>query len=110
MWQSGDVLRPQRPGDGYSVWGRWTDGVLSEWCVDFRAPLVRTEHGFDTPDHEWDLIIPADGSPYRWKDVEHFEERCARAASTPKRRTPCARRPPPSWTSSSAARAVGAVA
>ncbi|KUL28992.1 DUF402 domain-containing protein [Streptomyces regalis] len=75
VWQSGGVLQLQRPGDGYSVWGRWEDGVLSEWYVNFQAPLVRTERGFDTLDHELDLIIPGDGSPYRWKDVEHFEER-----------------------------------
>lgn len=76
VWQSSGVLQLQRPGDGYSVWGRWADdGTLSEWYVNFQAPLVRTELGFDTLDHELDLVIPGDGSAYRWKDVEHFEER-----------------------------------
>ncbi|MFJ7409773.1 DUF402 domain-containing protein [Streptomyces sp. NPDC098077] len=76
VWQSSGVLQLQRPGDGYSVWGRWADdGALSEWYVNFQAPLVRTELGFDTLDHELDLVIPGDGSAYRWKDVEHFDER-----------------------------------
>ncbi|RPK92154.1 MULTISPECIES: DUF402 domain-containing protein [Streptomyces] len=76
VWQSSGVLQLQRPGDGYSVWGRWADdGTLSEWYVNFQAPLVRTKLGFDTLDHELDLVIPGDGSAYRWKDVEHFEER-----------------------------------
>ncbi|WP_240800582.1 DUF402 domain-containing protein [Streptomyces sp. ICN441] len=74
-WQSGGVLQLQRPGDGYAVWGRWDGDGLREWYVNFQAPFIRTERGFDTLDHELDLIIPGDGSPYRWKDVEAFEER-----------------------------------
>ncbi|MFI2778366.1 DUF402 domain-containing protein [Streptomyces sp. ALB3] len=82
-WQSSGVLQLQRDGEAYSVWGRWDGGVLVEWYVNFQAPLVRTERGFDTLDHELDLIIPGDGSPHRWKDVEHFEERVRTGGFTP---------------------------
>ncbi|WP_049564762.1 DUF402 domain-containing protein [Streptomyces sp. SBT349] len=75
LWRSSGVLQLQRPGEGYAVWARWEEGALREWYVNFQAPFVRTDRGFDTLDHELDLIIPGDGSPYRWKDVDHFEER-----------------------------------
>ena len=37
--------------------------------------MRRTERGFDTLDPELDLVLPADGSGYVSKDVDHFEER-----------------------------------
>ncbi|MFE0237546.1 DUF402 domain-containing protein, partial [Streptomyces sp. NPDC058991] len=83
VWQSSGVLQLQRPGEGYAVWGRWESGGLKEWYVNFQAPYTRTARGFDTLDHELDLVIPGDGSPYRWKDVEHFEERVRTGGFTP---------------------------
>ncbi|MFI9645593.1 DUF402 domain-containing protein [Streptomyces sp. NPDC052040] len=74
-WQSEGVLQLQRTGDAYSVWARWSDGQFEGWYVNFQEPLRRTGRGYDTLDQELDLWIPGDGSPYRWKDVEEFEER-----------------------------------
>ncbi|MFE2063286.1 DUF402 domain-containing protein, partial [Streptomyces sp. NPDC059467] len=74
-WQSEGVLQLQRPGDGYSVWARHSGGEFSDWYVNFQEPMRRTERGFDTLDQELDLLLPADGSPYRWKDEDHFAER-----------------------------------
>ncbi|MCS0635764.1 DUF402 domain-containing protein [Streptomyces sp. LP05-1] len=82
-WQSGGVLQLQRPGENYAVWGRWENGTLREWYVNFQAPFSRTDRGFDTLDHELDLVIPGDGAPYRWKDVDHFEERVRAGGFTP---------------------------
>ncbi|MEV6781975.1 DUF402 domain-containing protein [Streptomyces sp. NPDC051098] len=74
-WQSTGVLQLQRAGDGYAVWARWQGAELKDWYVNFQRPMRRTKRGFDTLDQELDLLIPADGSPFMWKDVEHFEER-----------------------------------
>ncbi|MFD5465858.1 DUF402 domain-containing protein [Kitasatospora sp. NPDC127059] len=82
-WQSEDVLQLQRPGDGYAVWARYQGGELVDWYVNFQEPLRRTGRGFDTLDQELDLVIPADGSAYRWKDVDHFEERVRSGGFTP---------------------------
>jgi|tagenome__1003787_1003787.scaffolds.fasta_scaffold20812919_2 hypothetical protein len=74
-WKSEGVLQLTRPGDGYSVWARYEGGEFTGWYVNFQEPMRRTERGFDTLDHELDLVLPGDGSPYRWKDEDHFEER-----------------------------------
>ncbi|WP_406193032.1 DUF402 domain-containing protein [Kitasatospora sp. NBC_01560] len=74
-WQSEGVLQLQRPGDGYAVWARRSGGEFTDWYVNFQEPMRRTDRGFDTLDQELDLLLPADGSPPRWKDVDHFEER-----------------------------------
>ncbi|MEV5237909.1 DUF402 domain-containing protein [Streptomyces cinnamoneus] len=75
VWQSDGVLQLQRPGDGYAVWARWDGPRFAGWYVNFQEPMRRTPGGFDTLDQELDLWIPGDGSPYRWKDVDDFEER-----------------------------------
>ncbi|MFJ8076283.1 DUF402 domain-containing protein [Streptomyces sp. NPDC096176] len=74
-WQSTGVLQLQRAQDGYAVWARWQGAELKDWYINFQRPMRRTERGFDTLDQELDLVIPADGSGYAWKDVDHFEER-----------------------------------
>ena len=33
--------------------------------------------GFDTDDHGIDIVVPADGSPWRWKDVDDPEAMAA---------------------------------
>ncbi|GCD33824.1 hypothetical protein OEIGOIKO_01548 [Streptomyces chrestomyceticus JCM 4735] len=74
-WQSPGVLQLQRPGDGYAVWLFWKGREFSGWYINFQEPMRRHATGFDTLDQELDIWIPGDGSPYRWKDVEQFEER-----------------------------------
>jgi hypothetical protein len=43
------------------------------WYVNLEEPLRRTELGFDTLDHELDVIIELDGS-WRWKDEDDLAE------------------------------------
>jgi len=74
-WRSEGVLQLQRPGDGYAVWARRGGGEFTDWYVNFQEPMRRTDRGFDTLDQELDLLLPADGSPHRWKDEDHFEAR-----------------------------------
>jgi hypothetical protein len=65
FWQSEGVLQLQRPGDGYAVWARRSGGEFTDWYVNFQEPMRRTDRGLDTLDQELDLLLPADGSPYR---------------------------------------------
>ncbi|MFB7671850.1 DUF402 domain-containing protein [Kitasatospora purpeofusca] len=84
-WRSPGVLQLQRPGEAHAIWAfrdPETDG-LSGWYVNFQDPYRITAEGVDTLDHELDLWIPADGGPYRWKDVEAFEERARTGGFTP---------------------------
>ncbi|MEU4213137.1 DUF402 domain-containing protein [Streptomyces sp. NPDC026206] len=57
-------------------WVFWSDDrSRHDWYINFQRPFRRTTHGIDTLDLELDIWVPGDGSPYRWKDVDHFEER-----------------------------------
>jgi hypothetical protein len=70
-WTGSRVLQVHRAGDRYSVWKVFDiDGVFTHWYVNFEAPYVRHDDGYDTDDHGIDVVIPADGSPWRWKDVD----------------------------------------
>jgi predicted RNA-binding protein associated with RNAse of E/G family len=64
------------------VWKVFTEGVFVHWYINVEAPIVRRPDGtgggkFDTDDHGIDLVIPADGSPWRWKDVDDPEAMAA---------------------------------
>ncbi len=43
------------------------------WYVNLEEPLRRTDVGFDTLDHELDVIVELDGS-WRWKDEDDLAE------------------------------------
>ena len=49
------------------------DGSAHSWYVNLEEPLRRTELGFDTLDHEHDVIVELDGS-WRWKDEDDLAE------------------------------------
>lgn len=48
-------------------WSPWS------WYVNLEEPLRRTALGFDTLDHELDVIVELDGS-WRWKDEDDLAE------------------------------------
>jgi hypothetical protein len=50
-----------------------SDWSPHSWYVNLEEPLRRTEIGFDTLDHELDVIIELDGS-WRWKDEDDLAE------------------------------------
>ena len=73
-WAGTTVLQLHRDGDPYSVWLFSTGGTPTHWYVNLEAPLVRRPDGtgggaFETDDHGLDIVVPLDGSPWRWKDV-----------------------------------------
>jgi predicted RNA-binding protein associated with RNAse of E/G family len=49
------------------------DGSPHSWYVNLEEPLRRTGLGFDTLDHEIDVIVELDGS-WRWKDEDDLAE------------------------------------
>ena len=49
------------------------DGSPHSWYVNLEEPLRRTGLGFDTLDHELDVIVELDGS-WRWKDEDDLAE------------------------------------
>jgi len=81
-WTGPTVLQLRRDGDPYSVWKSFSDGVFTHWYLNVEAPIVRRPDGaggggFDTDDHGIDIVVPADGSPWRWKDVDDPEAMAA---------------------------------
>lgn len=75
-WLSAGVVQLHQPGAGHAIWVTHdlADESFAGWYVNFQAPFVRGPHGFDTLDHELDLLIPPAGE-YKWKDQDSFEEK-----------------------------------
>jgi hypothetical protein len=59
VWEQTDVLMLAVPGESHAVWVMWEHGqtVLRCWYVNLESPLFRTPIGFDTMDHELDIVI-----------------------------------------------------
>jgi hypothetical protein len=75
-WTGHGALMLQRPGDAHAIWVFW-DGPYRElgcWYVNLQDPFRRTPHGYDTQDHELDLILHPDGRVER-KDEELLDVR-----------------------------------
>jgi hypothetical protein len=83
-WAGHGVLMLHRPGDAYSVWHFWSgpERRFSAWYLNLQDPFVRTSVGFDTADHELDVIVRPDGS-WEFKDDELLEQRVADGRYTP---------------------------
>ena len=75
-WEGHGVLMLQRPDDAYSVWHFWTgpDRDFECWYINLQDPFMRTPIGFDTEDHELDIVIDVSGE-WHFKDVELLDER-----------------------------------
>jgi hypothetical protein len=75
-WHGTDILMLAVPGQAHSVWAMWgqAGAGLQCWYVNLETPRQRTPIGFDTMDHELDLVISPDRSNWRWKDEEAFYE------------------------------------
>jgi predicted RNA-binding protein associated with RNAse of E/G family len=74
LYDEAHVLSFSWPDTWYAVllffrpdWSPWS------WYVNLQEPLRKTRVGFDTLDHELDVIVEFDGS-WRWKDEEELAE------------------------------------
>jgi hypothetical protein len=76
IWEETDVLMIAAPGEAHAVWIMWERGhtKLRFWYINLETPLLRTPIGFDTMDHELDIVISPDLSKWHWKDEEAFIE------------------------------------
>jgi hypothetical protein len=76
VWEETDVLMLAVPGESHAVWIMWEQGhtKLRCWYINLETPLLRTPIGFDTMDHELDIVIIPNRSGWRWKDEEAFRE------------------------------------
>jgi hypothetical protein len=62
-WTGHGTLIVQRPGDAYAIQHFWTgdDRRFERWYINLQAPMRRTAMGYDTDDHELDLVVWPDG-------------------------------------------------
>lgn len=70
-WTRTHVLSFAWPSAGHAVLHFWDESWTPEcWYVNVEAPLRRFELGFDTFDHDLDVVIEPDRSAWRWKDED----------------------------------------
>jgi hypothetical protein len=70
-WTTAHVLSFAWPGAGYAVLHFWDEAWAPVcWYVNVEAPLRRSPFGFDTLDHDLDVVIEPDRSSWRWKDEQ----------------------------------------
>jgi hypothetical protein len=83
-WSGHGTLALHRPGDRYAVFVFWEEPArrFACWYVNFQDPFRRTPIGFDTLDHELDLVVEPDGT-WWLKDVDGLELRVAEGRFTP---------------------------
>jgi uncharacterized protein DUF402 len=74
VWERNRLLRFTPREASYSVDHYWRedDGEFLGYQINFQDTLRRTAIGFDTFDHEIDIVVRPDGS-WHWKDVDSFE-------------------------------------
>lgn len=91
-WSGSTVLQVQRDGDAHAAWKFFDpDGAFTHWYVNFQAPVVRAADArgggaFETADHGIDIVFPADGSPWQWKDVDDPDAMVAAGRISPDER------------------------
>ncbi len=75
-WQGHGMLMLQRPGDAYAVFVFWhgPEREFRSWYLNLQEPFRRSATGYDTHDHELDLILHPDGR-VEWKDDELLDVR-----------------------------------
>jgi hypothetical protein len=70
-WTGSHVASWGWPGAGAAVLHFWDEAwVPKHWYVNVEAPLRRFELGFDTFDHDLDIVVEPDRSSWRWKDED----------------------------------------
>lgn len=68
-WTGTHVLSFAWPGSGHAILHFWDERWAPRcWYVNVEAPLRRYDLGFDTLDHDLDLVVTPDRSAWEWKD------------------------------------------
>ncbi|WP_125777515.1 DUF402 domain-containing protein [Antribacter gilvus] len=73
-WTGHGCLDLQWTGVEHAIFLFWSgpERQFRTWYFNLQDAPRRTPIGFDTLDHELDLVLPVDAETYRWKDVEEF--------------------------------------
>jgi hypothetical protein len=73
-WERTDVLMLATPGRAHATWVMWAAGTRDFvcWMVNLQEPLVRSRLGWDTSDHELDVVASPD-LRWAWKDEDKFD-------------------------------------
>jgi Protein of unknown function (DUF402) len=82
-WSGDGILSFAWPDTPYAALAYWDKGHFAGWYVNLQDPLRRTSMGFDTRDHVLDVLIPPDGSGWRFKDEDELAEAVARGLYSP---------------------------
>jgi hypothetical protein len=84
QWQGHGVLMLQRPGEPYAVWHFWAgpERRFESWYLNLQEPFRRSAIGYDTQDHELDVIVLED-LQWFFKDDEKLDVSYERLASEP---------------------------
>ena len=74
VWTGSHTLRLLRPGAAHCLYLFWAeaDWAFQGWYVNLQEPYARSRLGFDTRDHQLDVVVAPDGT-WRWKDEDHLE-------------------------------------
>ena len=72
-WSSAELLILARPEERWATWVRWSaNREFQGWAVNLQSELLRTRLGFDSQDHQLDIIV----NPFRrwrWKDEDELD-------------------------------------
>ncbi len=68
-----DVLRD---GESFAVRHVWAGGDFDHWYVNLQEPYRRNEHGYDTMDHQVDVLLRPGGKA-ELKDKQHLSQAVA---------------------------------
>jgi hypothetical protein len=73
-WGGHGMLALHWDGVDHAVFLFWKgpSREFTGWYFNLQDAPRRTPIGFDTLDHELDLVWPADAGSYQWKDVDEF--------------------------------------
>jgi hypothetical protein len=73
-WTDHEVLELVRPGDPYAILGFWNaQRTFVGWYANLQEPMRRTAIGFDSRDHDLDVIIGEDLASWILKDEHELE-------------------------------------
>ena len=83
-WEGHGCLMVQRPEDHFAIWHFWDgpDRTFQCWYLNIQTAAVRTAIGFDTQDHELDIVVLPDGR-HIVKDDEVMDDRVREGRFSP---------------------------
>jgi hypothetical protein len=75
VWHTNEALWLWRAPDAHAAVCLWTGTPrrFAGWYVNLQDPLRRVADGFESTDHELDIVVDPGVARWRWKDLDVFE-------------------------------------